>query len=123
MDINQKLLSVLEHCYKTNVEYVEDGEIVPGVTPDEVLKMIEMLQPVKEEGYKKLLEDTQLTMDVHVHKMMDDIDAESDYDENKYDISIVYGDQISRLPLNADLYSDLTTVIQTQLGDWTLITD
>src|SRR6185312_5133997 len=99
MDINQKLLSVLEHCYKTNVEYVEDGEIIPGVTPDEVLKMIEMLQPVTNRtAYKELLEDTLRTMDDHIVNMMEDVERERSLE--KYDLTVTLGSTISRLPMN-----------------------
>lgn len=116
MNYNQKLTSILEHWLLTNKEIEEpNGDIISGVTTSDVETMIKELQPVKDEDYKKLLEDTLLTLDDHVYDLMGDL---SKGETGEYhDITIIYGNHMSRLPLNADLYSGITMTLNEQIQD------
>lgn len=107
--ITKQLLQVLEHCVTTGVK-------VEGVSSLDMLSIMRQLQPVDGDDYATLLWSTKTKMLEHAHDMMDQIDNSGSTED--YDVTVLYGNNVARLQMNADLYSSFESMMDEQLKDW-----
>lgn len=120
MNINEKLLTVLDHSLMTNEEFAEDDELVPGVTISEVKEMIKMLQPIEGlENYTVDLQQFDKEMNEALEHYYTKVEGDS-YDVTgrelqSHDMKVTFGNKIHTIYFNADSYDDMGTLIRNQI--------